>query len=193
MGFMLPTTRMVDQICAQARAGGGGVGLNPTPMPAGAAMTTTEYFTRHDRMLDEQLRTAGGRAGNLVACHKKDLVMNGVSQTSRVPIYGWNRSNGNPIQPFTTGAHNDSYADYSHGVRLVSQTAFINGEPVSLADLMTNTQHRSTLAGGTGLTNADINTFNSAATGHGSSSCFRPRQSLRTTDPSRLWQTGSFR
>ena len=45
------------------------------------------------------------------------------------------RPNGRPIQPLST-VHGAEYADYSHGVRLVSQTAFLNGKPTDLADIM---------------------------------------------------------
>ncbi|HBQ23346.1 MAG TPA: hypothetical protein DD656_06395 [Alphaproteobacteria bacterium] len=55
----------------------------------------------------------------------------------RVAIYGWHKSNGNPIQPLST-VHGAAYADYSHGLRLVSRTAYLNGQPTSLRDLMRN-------------------------------------------------------
>ncbi len=50
-------------------------------------------------------------------------------------IYGWHRGNGKPIQPLST-VHQQSYADYSHGIRLVSDTAFVNDRPVSLTQLL---------------------------------------------------------
>jgi len=53
----------------------------------------------------------------------------------RVAIYGWHRTNGRPIQPLST-VHGARYADYSHGVRLVSQTAFIDGKPIDLKDVI---------------------------------------------------------
>jgi hypothetical protein len=48
-----------------------------------------------------------------------------------VAIYGWHRSNGDPIQPLST-VHGEYYADYSHGIRLVSRTAYVNGRAVDL-------------------------------------------------------------
>ena len=173
MGFMLPTTRMVDQICRQARGSNQAIGLNPSPMPPGSSMTTTDYFYQHDRTLDQQIANARGRAGQLVGCHKKDLVMNRISQASRVPIYGWNRTSGAPIQPLST-VHENSYADYSHGVRLVSQTAFINGQAYSLADLLSDPQYAEQLRGATGLSASDISSFNPHSSAR-TSNCFTPR------------------
>ena len=40
-----------------------------------------------------------------------------------------------PIQPLST-VHGARYADYSHGVRLVSAVAFVNGRPRSLLDVL---------------------------------------------------------
>ena len=57
------------------------------------------------------------------------------SKPGRVAIYGWHRENGAPIQPLST-VHGAQYADYSHGVRLVSSRAYINGEPRNLADIL---------------------------------------------------------
>ncbi|MDE3029032.1 MAG: hypothetical protein KGH84_11600, partial [Paracoccaceae bacterium] len=52
----------------------------------------------------------------------------------KVAIYGWQRTNGLPIQPLST-VHGAFYADYSHGIRLVSNTAFVNGKPHPLSDI----------------------------------------------------------
>lgn len=132
--MMLPTTAMVDQIYAQAD-----LRLSPRPMPPGAAMVTTDYFARHDATLDAQITAAGGRAGLLLAGHKKDVVLaNRLARaTGRVAIYGWHRSPGDPIQSLST-VHGQYYADYSHGIRLISRTAFVDGEAVNLRDLLTS-------------------------------------------------------
>ena len=73
----------------------------------------------------------------LVSGHKKDLVLTNrlSSAPGRVAIYGWHRPGGNPIQPLST-VHGAEYADYSHGIRLVSRTAFVNGQAVDLQDLL---------------------------------------------------------
>lgn len=142
--MMLPTTRMVDAIYAQAD-----LRLSPQPMTPGPQMSTTDYFLRHDATLDGQFARAGGRGGILVAGHKKDLVLaNRLSAApGRVAIYGWHRGTGSPIQPLST-VHGEYYADYSHGIRLVSRTAYVNGRAVDLRSLLTDGQYA-------GLLNSD--------------------------------------
>ncbi|TCO72328.1 hypothetical protein EV655_10414 [Rhodovulum euryhalinum] len=139
-GFLLPTTPMVDAIYAQA-----GLRLTPQPMTPGAEMTSTRYFLQHNRTVEGQTR---GRAGLLTAGQKKDLVLtNRLWRTpGRVAIYGWHKPDGQPIQPLST-VHVARYADYSHGVRLVSQTAFANGRAVALAALLENPAYAAMLTG----------------------------------------------
>ncbi|WP_281841308.1 hypothetical protein [Sinisalibacter aestuarii] len=133
----LPTPRMVDAIYAQAD-----VHLSPAPMQAGPQMSSTAYFLRHNATIQGQL---GGRGG-LVAGQKKDVVMASrmASAPGRVAIYGWHRSGGSPIQPVST-VHGANYADYSHGIRLVSKTAYLNGRPVSLDELLGSSRYASLL------------------------------------------------
>jgi hypothetical protein len=151
-GMMLPTTRMVDAIYAQAD-----VRLSPRPMTPGPQMSSTDYFHRHDRTVDAQLAEAGGRDGLLLAGHKKDLVIaNRLSRNrGRVAIYGWHRSNGDPIQPLST-VHGAYYADYSHGIRLVSRTAYVNGEAVDLRSLLTSGTYAAILNSDGPLTSATV-------------------------------------
>jgi hypothetical protein len=53
----------------------------------------------------------------------------------RIAIYGWHREAGEPIQPLST-VHGANYADYSHGIRLISEWALINGKLESVRDLL---------------------------------------------------------
>lgn len=132
-GFLLPTTKIVDGIYAQA-----GLRLSPRPMQAGSQMSSTDYFWRHNATVDGQLSAARMKYRDiLVAGQKKDLVISNVLRRSpnRVAIYGWHRGNGAPIQPLST-VHGESYADYSHGIRLISKTAFVNGKAMPLSRLL---------------------------------------------------------
>lgn len=131
-GFILPTRAMVDIIYAQSRAQ-----LEPKPMKPGAQMTSTDYYVRHNRDIDGQRSAKGLRLGELLTGHKKDLVLTDRlrRKPGRVAIYGWHRSVGRPIQPLST-VHGARYADYSHGVRLVSATVFVNGEPRSIYEVL---------------------------------------------------------
>ena len=88
-------------------------------------------------MVRQQRAALGAATGLLTAGHMKDLVISTRlwSQPGRVAIYGWHRAADAPIQPLST-VHGARYADYSHGVRLVSQRVFVNGEPRSLFDVL---------------------------------------------------------
>lgn len=144
--MLLPTAEMVDAIHAQAR-----VRLAPSPMTPGAQMESTAYFVTHNNTVEAQRRATGAALGVLVSGHKKDVVLtNRLTRVAgRVAIYGWHRGNGRPIQPLST-VHGQHYADYSHGIRLVSRTAFVNGRAVDLADLLSDRRYAGILAGGEG-------------------------------------------
>lgn len=131
-GFLLPTTKMVDQIFLQAR-----VRLAPQPMKPTSQMASTAYFVEHDRTVNAQRRQAGSGASDLTAGQKKDVVLTKrlLTKPGRVAIYGWHQPNGKPIQPLST-VHEAAYADYSHGIRLVSRTAYVNGKSRDLAEIM---------------------------------------------------------
>jgi hypothetical protein len=126
--FVLPTKKMVDAIFAQAD-----LRLAPAPLPAGPQMRSTEYFLQHNRLIEVQRLAFGRPLGSLVSGQKKDLVLTSrlTRQPDRLAIYGWHRPTGIPIQPLST-VHGARYADYSHGIRLVSDTMLIDGEPHSV-------------------------------------------------------------
>lgn len=132
LGFLLPTTRIVDATYAQA-----GLRLPPRPMQAGPQMTSTSYFSQHNATIEGQSDAAGFRSGQLLAGTKKDLVLSNALRRApgQVAIYGWHQPNGKPIQPLST-VHEARYSDYSHGLRLVSKTAYLNGREVALGDLL---------------------------------------------------------
>lgn len=127
-GFIFPTVKMVDTIYDQAD-----VRLTPQPLPAGSKMISSEYYQKHNQMIEKQ----GAPKGKLVSGHKKDIVITNIllRRPSRVAIYGWHRSPGRPIQPLSS-VHPNTYADYSHGVRLVSSTMTFDGKSVSLAKIL---------------------------------------------------------
>ena len=134
-GFMLPTRKMVDAIYQQAD-----LRLAPQPLPAGPAMRSADYILRHEQIVRAQVGTAGPPDG-LVAGHMKDVTFSKLlwSRPERVAIYGWHRMNGTPIQPLST-VHGAWYADYSHGVRLVSATAFVDAEPQPLEEILQSSE-----------------------------------------------------
>jgi hypothetical protein len=138
-GCILPTTKMVDQIYAAAE-----VKLPPQPIPPDADMDKMPRFIQHNDSVRSLRRPLLGTfpLGALVGGTKKDVVIDRKIHSqlkTRVPkpvvIYGWHRLNGVPIQPAYNG-HGETYADYSHGIRLVHRMAFINGAEIALTDLL---------------------------------------------------------
>ncbi|MFB9150840.1 hypothetical protein [Roseovarius ramblicola] len=141
-GMVLPTPRMVDLIHRAAD-----VRIAPRPMPAGPKMRSTDYLTRHNATVAAQISAAGASQGALISGHKKDVVLTNrlAERPGRVAIYGWHRANGEPIQPLST-VHGAGYADYSHGVRLVSRTAYLDGRPADLRDLLASPRYAALLS-----------------------------------------------
>lgn len=129
-GFVLPTAAIVDAIYRQAE-----LRLSPQPMTPGPAMTSTAYFRAHDEKIRAQM--SGHPLGELAAGHKKDYVLTNrlTRAQGQEAIYGWHRAVGDPIQPLSL-VHGARYADYSHGVRLVSETVFVDSVPGSFYDLV---------------------------------------------------------
>jgi hypothetical protein len=127
----LPTRKIVDAVYTQSE-----VHLRPQPMTPGPRMTSAQYFLAHNERIERQW--AEHTLGELVAGHKKDLVITNRLQqqrTPRVAIYGWHRGPGDPIQPLSL-VHGATYADYSHGLRLVSDVLTVNGVERPLLEVL---------------------------------------------------------
>jgi hypothetical protein len=131
-GFVLPTRKIVDAIYLQSR-----YHLVPQPLPAGPQMRSTDYYWTHNELIEDQTRAIGAQLGELVSGDKKDVVMSNrlALHLGRIAIYGWHRGAGEPIQPLST-VHGANYADYSHGIRLVSEWAVVNGKVQSVRDIL---------------------------------------------------------
>lgn len=117
------------------------------PIPPSDSMTTFPVFWQHSDSIKQQISKQQisrielqRSADNIIAGHKKDIIISnkifeGGRNSQRVVIYGWHLSENNPIQPVYNG-HVDWYADYSHGLRLISERTFINGEPRQVSDIL---------------------------------------------------------
>lgn len=129
---LLPTRKMVDQIYAAAV-----VKLTPSPIPPTPEMITVPVFADHNRTVGAQRDATNAAPGVLIAGHKKDVVITPRLAESRgkVAIYGWHKPDGKPIQPLYLG-HGVSHVDYSHGIRLVSRRALLNGSPALLDEIL---------------------------------------------------------
>jgi len=134
LSFILPTRKIVDAIYKQSQ-----YHFMPEPLPAGPEMRSTQYYQRHNAMIEKQAQARGIPEGALVSGDKKDVVLSNLltRNRGRIAIYGWHRPTGIPIQPLST-VHGACYADYSHGIRLVSSTALVDGQPRPITDVLQN-------------------------------------------------------
>lgn len=137
MNCLLPTKKMVDLIYSKAA-----VKLVPQPIPPSDSMTTLPVFRQHTDSIKHQMLQMGldRSADPIIAGHKKDIIISKkiypAERTSeKVVIYGWHLGKNNPIQPVYNG-HHAGYADYSHGIRLISKLAFINGAAILVEDIL---------------------------------------------------------
>ncbi len=130
---VLPTRHMVDLIYQQAQ----------TKLPfhsfvpgSGPANESTTRYIQHQGLIEADRAGRGG----LAAGHKKDIVIGNLlaSNPNTVQIYGAWRADGTRVQPPSGGAHSRGFVDYSHGVRLVAPVMSVDGQAVSVTDVLTN-------------------------------------------------------
>lgn len=146
MGFSLPTRKMSDVIWKNAR-----VKMSPQTIPPSPQMTTIPVFATHDSMVWAQRQTFLPQhpLGELVAGDKKDVILSnhiyGNPAPGRVVIYGWHYQNGTPIQPLYYG-HEETYADYSHGIRMIQNELLVNGCTKTMQEILTSTTLNSLLS-----------------------------------------------
>ena len=137
----MPTKKMVDQIYSSAPCK-----LRPQPIPPSPEMITVPVFAQHNDSV-KSLRLPVLQQypfGTLVGGTKKDVIIsNKIYQDLKpnvpkpVVIYGWHQLSGIPIQPVYNG-HGETYADYSHGIRLVLDSVVVNEASMTFAQLLAN-------------------------------------------------------
>jgi len=140
----LPTKKMVDDIYLHAT-----VKLRPQPIAPSAAMITVPVFAQHNDSV-WSLRAPlipAHPLGELVGGTKKDVIISNkiykdlkATVPKPVVIYGWHQLNGVPIQPVYNG-HEETYADYSHGIRLVQNQCWLNGQETTIAAVLKDAEH----------------------------------------------------
>ncbi len=135
----LPTRKMVNDIYRAAP-----LKLAPSPIPPSAAMITVPVFAQHDSIVWAQRQPVLGSYphGTLTGGTKKDVVISNRITTDLktgvpkpVVIYGWHQLNGSAIQPLYNG-HGETYADYSHGIRLVHTAVLLDGAPTTVGAVL---------------------------------------------------------
>jgi len=151
LGCSLPTRKMSDQIWSAAT-----VKMVPQPVPytdyLSTIMTSVLVFASNSVTVTAQRNTLTNSKplGALVAGDKKDVIIsgriytnfaNGPSITKPVVIYGWHNQDGTHIQPLYNG-HEETYADYSHGIRLVQMAMTVDGSPNTVTNVLTSASLR---------------------------------------------------
>lgn len=132
----LPTRKIVNDIWSQADN-------KLTPLPWGPPfdedMIKTYRIGIHHSRIQNQLSSLNLNAHALTSGHKKDVVLTNklapLNSNKRVAIYGWIQPNGQPIQGLNPVSHDELYADYSHGIRLIANDVVVNGVVMRTADV----------------------------------------------------------
>lgn len=133
-GCVLPTTKLVTLFWNVAP---GKIPPQPWGPPYDHSMMSTERFVAHNTRVFNTMSKLKIDHGKIVAGHKKDVVITNklVAKPKQVAIFGWHRSSGKPIQPLYLG-HENTYSDYSHGIRLTSRECVLDGATDDLARIM---------------------------------------------------------
>ena len=132
---ILPTPTIVDRIYKQAD-----VHLPPHPFnPRVYEISSLAVWNLSDKAINDQLAEASLTDEAIISGIKKDVVVTNrlaeKSRSPRVAIYGWHKLDNAPIQPLTL-VHVASYVDYSHGIRLISDTMTIDGATTSVTSIL---------------------------------------------------------
>lgn len=142
IGCTLPTRKMVNQIWTNAA-----VKLVPQPIPASPEMVTVPVFASNNVMVVAQRNTFTNAQplGALVSGDKKDVIISAriynnfanASITKPVVIYGWHKLSpyGEVWQPLYNG-HEETYADYSHGIRFVQMNCIVDGSTNTITNVL---------------------------------------------------------
>lgn len=141
-GMLLPTTKLVKAIHEQAGAKLSAPAITPNKN------ANLKQYAEHNAAIASELLSRSAPPGTLTSGSKKDVVIGNLLKKGKVLIYGWMRPIvplGKDPQPMMTASwrvqpyssvHGDGYVDYSHGIRLVSREALLDGKPVDLASVL---------------------------------------------------------
>ncbi|MDR0541137.1 MAG: hypothetical protein LBH19_02870 [Dysgonamonadaceae bacterium] len=127
-GCFLTTKKICDDVYRAAT-----VKLEPYPLTKDRDSLYT--FVEHNTIIERQRNKRTG----LIAGHKKDVILTSRLRENpkddRIALYGWHKPDGKPVQPVYIG-HVDWYLDYSHGIRLVKDTIYVEGKPMHYTEVM---------------------------------------------------------
>lgn len=134
LGCVLPTRKMVNEMWNASTDK-----FEPLPIPPSPDMVTVPVFWEHNSMVRAQRAASAMELGAMTCGAKKDVVISTqlASKPGKVAIYGWQhvRPYGTVIQPLYLG-HEITYADYSHGVRLVCNEMLLDGKTTTVQSIL---------------------------------------------------------
>lgn len=130
----LPTCKMVNDIY---KASINKLAPLPWGPPYDSDMEKTHRIGTHNQRIQNQL--VGKNPYALTSGHKKDIVLTNKlypkNPSKKVAIYGWIQLNNKPIQELNSTNHEDTYEDYSHGIRLIANDVVVNGNIMRIQDI----------------------------------------------------------
>lgn len=139
----LPTDKIVTIIWNSANK------LPPQPWgpPYNNEMLSLKRYIDHDKRVNATISKLKYDHSDLLAGHKKDVILSNRLQhrQKQVAIFGWHQENGKPIQT-TSLIHENTYSDYAHGVRLISNVCFIDNDEYHLHDILRHPEHHKLLS-----------------------------------------------
>ena len=134
-GLELPTKKLADEIYNQAEHKLTAKGLVSKSSDY-KYMQGNGFYLKHNQLIE--LKLGDTIDGALVAGHKKDLIVSkyAMNNPTKLDYYGFFDANGDPIQNSGGGAHDNTYVDYSHGARFVSENVIVNGKSMRYEDVL---------------------------------------------------------
>ena len=138
----LPTITMV---AATYQACGQKLVAQPWGPPYDSSMLLTSRWKVQDNKIEKGMNDHGFYNGALVEGHLKNIVIGrGLVNTegAKVGIFGWYDAAGKAIQGPTANwrDHEWTYADYSHGMRVVSGVMDVDGGKLSVVEVLQRTE-----------------------------------------------------
>lgn len=133
---ILPTAFMVDRI---AEASEGHIDIFPF-RPLGNRNCMPIVFQDSNNAINAVMKAKGYKFGQFISGLKKDIVLTYKILTlsgmeKNVAIYGWHHPDGRTQQPLHV-KHGNFYADYSHGIRLISRTVIVDGKECDAREIL---------------------------------------------------------
>lgn len=136
LNCILPTAYLVDRI---AEVSEGHLDIFPF-RPLGNRNCNPIVFQDSNNAINALYKAKGYKFGQFISGLKKDIILTYQIHTlpgkeRNVAIYGWHHPSGRTQQPVHV-KHGNFYADYSHGVRLISRTVVIDGKAYDAREVL---------------------------------------------------------